>query len=159
MQEEKKTMDIKERAHIPLDTQGKTKGMSDTARITSLVIGDVIVFLVFSAIGRRSHNEAAGLSSLMQIAITAAPFAIGWFIVSPFVGAFKRGLEVRPGKMAQRTALSWVASWPLALALRGIFVDHGVPPLTFAIITLISNIILLLVWRVPFAWIVKSRKK
>jgi Protein of unknown function (DUF3054) len=151
-------MDIKERAQAPHDTSENTKGMSDIARITSLVIGDVIVFFVFSAIGRRSHNEAAGLSSLIQIAITAAPFAIGWFIVSPFVGAFKRGLEIRPGKMAQRTALSWVASWPVGFALRGIFVDHGVPPLTFAIVTLIANIILLLVWRVPFAWIIKARK-
>ncbi len=151
-------MDIKEREDTTLDAQGKAQGMSNTARIISLVIGDVIVFLVFSAIGRRSHNEAAGLNSLLQIAITAAPFAISWFIVSPFVGAFKRGLEVRPGKMAQRTALAWVASWPLALALRGVFVDHGIPPWTFAIITLITNIILLLVWRVPFAWIVKSRK-
>jgi hypothetical protein len=151
-------MDIKELTQDSLDTQEGTKGMSDIARITTLVVGDAIVFLVFSAIGRRSHNEAAGLSSLIQIAITAAPFAIGWFIVSPFVGAFKRGLELRPARMARRTALSWVASWPVGLALRGIFVDHGVPPLTFAIVTLIANIILLLVWRVPFAWIVKARK-
>jgi hypothetical protein len=151
-------MEIKEQEHTALDAAGQTKGMSDAARITSLVIGDAIVFLIFSAIGRRSHNEAAGISSLIQIVITAAPFAIGWFIVSPFVGAFRRGLEVRPGKMAQRTALAWVASWPVGLALRGIFVDHGVPPWTFAVVTLIANIILLLVWRVPFAWIVKFRK-
>jgi hypothetical protein len=37
------------------------------------------------------------------------------------------------------------------MALRGIFVDHGIPPLTFAIITLVFNTVILLVWRWPYA--------
>ena len=144
------------------DTPARTTSRGAEARpIAILAIGDLIVFLVFAAIGRRSHGEAAGLDSLLQIALTAAPFAAGWFIVSPFVGAFREELANQPRKMAWRTLLSWVASWPLAMILRGAFVDHGVPPATFATITLVTNTILLLVWRVPYAWlrVLNTRKR
>jgi hypothetical protein len=150
-------MDIKENIERTAKTgagtaaDASTKIMPTAQRIAILAVGDIIVFLVFAAIGRRSHGEAAGLNALLQIALTAAPFAVAWFVVSPFVGAFRRGLEKQPGKMAQRTALSWLAAWPVAMALRGIFVDHAVPPLTFALITLVTNTILLLIWRWPFS--------
>ncbi|HEU5227180.1 MAG TPA: DUF3054 domain-containing protein [Ktedonobacteraceae bacterium] len=122
------------------------KGLTMLARILILVAGDAVVFLIFSAIGRRSHNEAAGLDALWQIALTAAPFALGWFLVSPFVGAFRRALEIRPRKMITRTALAWLAAWPVGLLVRGI-VEQKVPPLSFALVTLISNMILLVLWR------------
>ena len=129
--------------------------MSDGQRTAILVIGDIIVFLVFAAIGRRSHSES---SNILGVALTALPFAAAWFIVSPFVGAFRRGLEVFPGKMALRTSLAWLAAWPIAMLLRGVFVDQAVPPWNFALITLVTNTILLLLWRVPFTLINSLRK-
>ncbi len=122
------------------------KGMGSLGRIVMLVVGDAIIFLIFSAIGRRSHNEAAGFDALWQIALTAAPFALGWFLVSPFVGAFRRGLEKQPRKMITRTTLAWTAAWPAGLLVRGL-VEQRVPPLSFALVTLISNMILLVLWR------------
>ena len=126
--------------------------MSNTRRIATLVIGDALAFLVFAAIGRSSHGEAAGLASIPQIVLTAAPFAAAWFIVAPFAGAYRRELTAQPRQMAIRTVLSWVVSWPVAMALRGIFVDHAVPPLSFALITLIFNTFILLIWRWPYAF-------
>lgn len=160
-------MDIKEK--IPdiattTDVPTLKKGMTNGQRITFLVIGDVLVFLIFSAIGRRSHGEAAGLSAFVQIALTAAPFAFGWFLVSPFLGAFRRGLETQPRKMATRTALAWLAAWPVGLIVRG-FVEKGlpltfvIPPWTFALVTLITNMLFLLLWRWPFALINAWRKR
>ena len=125
--------------------------MSNTRRIATLVIGDALAFLVFAAIGRSSHGEATGLAAIPQIALTAAPFAAAWFIVAPFAGAYRRELTAKPRKMAIRTILAWVLSWPVAMALRGIFVDHAVPPISFALITLIFNTFILLLWRWPFA--------
>jgi hypothetical protein len=154
-------MEIKDNVKKTVDAtllEGQAKAPSNTARIL-LVIGDILVFLIFAAIGRRSHGETSGLGAILQIALTAAPFAIGWFLVSPWVGAYKRNLETQPKQMAVRTALAWVASWPVGMALRGIFVDHGIPPWTFALIALISNMVFLLVWRVPFAWINKLRQR
>jgi hypothetical protein len=151
-------MDVKEKtADTPVSTSEGRKGMSDAARIISLVIGDAIVFLIFAAIGRRSHGEAAGLGAFFQIVLTAAPFAAGWFLVSPFTGAFRRGLEKQPVKMLQRTLLSWLPGWAVGFTLRGIFVDHAIPPLTFAIVSLLSNTIFLLLWRLPFSWIGRTR--
>lgn len=150
-------MDVKEKPTNTPVTTPEQKGMSTATRIISLVIGDAIVFLVFAAIGRRSHGEAAGLGAFLQIALTAAPFAAGWFLVSPFTGAFRRGLETQPVKMLQRTLLSWLPGWAVGFTLRGIFVDHAIPPLTFAIVSLLSNTILLLLWRLPFAWIGRAR--
>jgi len=132
---------------------------SNTGRIAILVVGDAIAFLVFAAIGRSSHGEAAGLTAIPQIALTAAPFAAGWFIVAPFVVPCRRELTAQPRKMAIRTILSWVLSCPVAIALRGIFVDHAVPPVRCAILTLSVNTFILLIWRWPFALNNRMKKK
>jgi hypothetical protein len=53
------------------------------------VIGDALALLIFAALGRASHGEAAGLTALTQVAETAAPFIIGWFAVAPLFGAYR----------------------------------------------------------------------
>ena len=150
-------MNIKERTNeIGTTLAEKTSGRSNAGwqRTAILVIGDMIVFLVFAIIGRRSHSETG---DFLGPVITALPFAAGWFLVAPFVGAFKRGLERNTGQFALRTFLAWLAAWPVAMLLRGVFVDKAVPPWTFALITLISNTILLQVWRVPFSLFFRKR--
>ncbi len=126
--------------------------------VIMLVIGDMVCFLIFAALGRNTHGEAAGFCAIPQIITTALPFAIGWFLVSPFVGAYRRVIVAQPRAMAIRTALAWLLSWPVAMLLRGIFVDHGVPPLTFALIVLLFNMLLLVVWRWLFS-LYNSRRK
>ena len=124
---------------------------SEAQRLANLVVGDILVFLVFSVIGRISHGEPVGLTALPQVVGTAAPFAAGWFIVAPFVGAYRRDLTTRPRQMAKRTAFAWVLACPVGLTLRGIFVDHGAPPFSFAIIALLFVLIIMLLWRWPYA--------
>src|SRR5437016_10350579 len=80
------------------------KGRANIGSTILLVIGDAIVFLIFAAVGRRSHGEAASISAFLQVVGTAAPFALGWFIVAPFVGAYRRLTTTGVRKMAQRTA-------------------------------------------------------
>ena len=116
-----------------------------------LVIGDVLCFLIFVAFGRSSHGESSRFAAIPQIILTALPFIAGWFLVSPFVGAFRHEIMTQPKAMAIRTSIAWLLAWPVAMLLRGIFVDHGVPPLSFAIIVLVFNMPLLLIWRWPFA--------
>ncbi len=123
----------------------------NTRHIITLVAGDTLAFLAFAAIGRNTHGEAVGLAAIPQIIQTAAPFAIAWFIVAPFVGVYRRDLVANPRKMAKRTVIACVLSWPVAMILRGIFVDHGIPPYTFALITLVFNTAILLIWRWPYA--------
>ena len=135
------------------------EGRSISQHIAVLALGDMLAFLAFAAIGRGSHGEATGLAAIPQVILTAAPFAIAWFIVTPFVGVYRRELLADPRKMAARTLLGWVLSWPMAMALRGIFVDHAVPPWTFAVIALVVNAAFLLIWRWPYALINSLRKR
>jgi len=148
-------MDIKERVNeTVVSARTGSNVPASPLRTIILVVGDIIVFLIFAAVGKRSHSEAG---NVFDIAIIALPFAAAWFLVSPFVGAFKRGLEYTTGKMSLRTLLAWLAAWPVAMLFRGVFVDKGVPPWKFALITLVANTILLQVWRVPFSLFFKRR--
>ena len=127
--------------------------------VIMLVIGDLICFLIFSALGRNQHRESSGFTAILQIILTALPFVAGWFLVSPFVGVFRHTVLVKPGAMVMRTALAWLLAWPVAMLLRGIFVDHGIPPLSFAIVVLLFNMLLLLIWRWLFALTNNLRKR
>jgi hypothetical protein len=120
-------------------------------RVAALVVGDAASFLMFAAIGRQTHDEASGLSALGQVAATALPFALGWFAVSPFAGAFRRLKTLGVRRMLARTELAWLIAWPVTLLLRwAIAPDHSVPA-SFAIVILLANAVLLGAWRTAFA--------
>lgn len=118
-----------------------------------LAIGDVIAFLVFAAIGRASHAEAAGLDAIVQIAETASPFLIGWMIVAPLLGAYRSDIITAPRTMATRTSLAWLLAWPIGLGLRALIRQSGIP-LVFALITGVTVLLILLIWRSIFAFVV-----
>lgn len=122
--------------------------------VAILVIGDIIAFLVFAAIGRRSHGEAAGLAAGLEVFKTAAPFLLGWFLTAPFIGAYRQ--VTTPTWMARRTALAWLVAWPVGLALRALLLWRGIP-VSFAIVTLLSNGVIICGWRTVFAWL-RSRR-
>ena len=145
-----------------IETQGKPAKPSGSLT-AKLVCGDIVVFLAFAAIGRGTHNEPTGLAAIPEIIITAAPFAIGWFIVAPFVGAYRSDIVKAPAAMAKRTALAWALSWPVALALRWFFVDRSRGTsasafFTFALVTFLFVLVILLIWRWPYA-VNQSTKK
>ena len=154
-------MSTTEETNVPVTekTDKATKEIPYKQAVILLVIGDLLCFLIFAALGRNSHGEASGFGAIPQIIVTALPFIAGWFLVSPFVGAFRYKIMAQPKAMVIRTALSWLLAWPVALLFRGIFVDHGVPPLTFDLIVLVFNMLLLLIWRWPFALNNSLRKR
>lgn len=130
------------------------KAMSPRRRIITLAIGDAIVFLVFASIGQNSHGESLSIPSIIFIAL---PFALGWFLVAPFVGAFREDIVSNPRRMANRTIQAWFLSWPVAMALRWLLVDRTrntsfISFITFAFVALVILIVILLLWRWPFAF-------
>jgi hypothetical protein len=122
-------------------------------RTVALVVGDAISFLVFAGAGRTQHGETSGLGALGQVALTALPFALGWFLVSPWVGAYRRQLTDSVRRMLTRTELAWLASYPVALILRIVIAPDHQMPWTFALIILIANAIFLGLWRLAFSFI------
>jgi hypothetical protein len=125
-------------------------------RLGALVAGDAVAFMIFAAIGRASHAEAAGLSALLQVAETAAPFMVAWFAAAPFLGAFRPDVAAAPRRMLARTALAWLVAWPIGLGLRALIRQSGIP-LTFALITLVTVLCILGLWRALFALVASRR--
>lgn len=123
-------------------------------RVAALVVGDAVSFLVFAGIGRNQHGETSGLGALLEIALTAAPFALGWFLVSPWLGAFRRKLTTGVGRMLARTELAWLAAFPVALVLRLVLDPQHLSLgqiAAFAAVILCVNALFLGVWRGAFA--------
>jgi hypothetical protein len=139
-----------------MDLEQKKSGLQWATVV--LILGDAAMFLIFAISGRRSHGEAAGLDAVWQVVLTAAPFALAWFLVSPFIGAYRRRLQAVPGQMALRTALAWLAAWPLAMILRILTVQH-VPEWTFFLVSLLSNLVFLEIWRAAFTWVNTKRRQ
>jgi hypothetical protein len=119
-------------------------------RIAALAAGDTLALLIFAAVGRASHAEAAGLGALLQTAETAAPFVAGWFVVAPLAGAFRPEVASRPGPMLARTALAWLLAWPLSLGLRALLLQRPIP-IPFALVTLAAVFVMIGLWRLVFA--------
>lgn len=126
-------------------------------RVAALIAGDAVSFVVFTTVGRHSHNEAAGLAAIGVTLATAAPFAAGWFAVAPWLGAFKRSATAGVWAMLKRTELAWLAAWPIAALLRWAFGPDHKMPLSFALVILIANAVFLGVWRSLFALVSDRR--
>jgi hypothetical protein len=56
-------------------------------RLAWLIGGDILVLLLFTWIGERSHN-LPGLD-LRAVQTVAAPFIIAWFLIAPWLGLFR----------------------------------------------------------------------
>ena len=122
----------------------------DARRIAALVAGDLVAFNVVTAIGLLSHGELTGLNALGQVAIVAAPFAISWFLIAPFAGAFRAEIVGQPRRILPRAALAWLIALPIGLLLWSLIRQKQIQ-LPFAVVTLITNLIALLGWRGVFA--------
>lgn len=122
-----------------------------STHLLALLGGDMVMFLVFAALGRSSHGMASGLAAALQVAETAAPFALGWLVTAPFVGAYRPTIVAEPRSMLQRTAGAWLIAWQLGLVLRALIRQSGIP-LSFALVTLATNMVILVIWRGMFAW-------
>jgi len=124
----------------------------NTRRIATLVIGDLVAFNVVTTIGLISHGELTGLDTLGQIVIVAAPFAIGWFLIAPFAGAFRADIAGQPRRIMPRAVLAWLIALPIGLLLWSVIRQKQIQP-AFAVVTFITNLVVLLGWRGAFAWL------
>lgn len=133
-----------------------TTALIGSRRVALLAAGDAIAFLVFSAIGRSSHGEAAGLQALLQVANTAAPFLLGWYLVAAFTGVYQPAATATPQQMLQRTAWTWFLACPVGLLLRAIYLQRDIP-FSFALVTFVTHALIMLLWRGGFSLIERRR--
>ena len=125
-------------------------------RTGALVVGDLVAFHIVTAIGLLSHREFTGLGALGEVVQIATPFAAGWFVVAPFLGAYKAEVAAAPRRTLPRVALAWLIALPIGLLLWSIVRQKSVQP-AFAVVTFVTNLIVLLGWRGAFALAARRR--
>lgn len=118
-----------------------------------LFIGDIVMLIVFALLGQSSHKIAVTAAGTLE---TAAPFIIGWVIVSLVEGLYKVKHYRTLPTVYKRTVLAWVLAIPLGLGLRALYLQKGIP-LSFFIVAMTSNFILLFLWRTVFFWFSNRR--
>lgn len=112
-----------------------------------LLIGDLLIVLLFSAIGRASHHMTPDPLSVLN---TALPFAVAWLAVGALVGVFKPASVEGVGRTFKITLLTVVIAAPLGVLLRSLLLGRMMI-LSFWVVTLVSLLVLMLTWRLVYA--------
>lgn len=137
-------------------TTQTTRAMPAGARTAALVAGDVVALLVFAAIGRRSHGEAAGLAAILEVGRTALPFIVGWLAVAPWTGAFDPARTAGVVPMLRATLLGWAGGLLLGAVVRAGMIGR-LSPASFYVVTFLVALLLLGGWRGAFALFERGR--
>lgn len=149
-----------DQTHIPARSEtGKIAQYTvHTVLLPLLIVGDIAAFIIFAAIGRSSHGLASGLQAFVEVITTALPFILGWLLTSPFLGSYRSTTITTPLRMMKLTALAWLVACPVGLLLRALFLQRGIP-VSFALVTFISNLLLLVSWRTLLAWFISRYRR
>lgn len=108
-------------------------------RSAVLLVGDLICFMVFALLGLRSHEDGITLGGVVR---AATPFQAGWLIAGLVPMFHERASSHRSTGVLRR----WVPAWVIGLGLRTLFFDRSFE-VSFAVVALIANGLLLLLWR------------
>jgi hypothetical protein len=104
-----------------------------------LLAGDLLCFLIFAALGLRSHEDGITLGGVLR---AATPFQGGWLLAG-LVPVFS---ESRSAHRRTRVLRRWTLAWVIGLALRTLLFDRSFEA-SFAVVSFIANLALLLLWR------------
>jgi hypothetical protein len=122
------------------------------ARVASAALLDLVLVLLFTAIGRVSHGEDLGPSGMTR---TAGPFLTGWLVGWVLV------LLVPSTRTRPRSLLAGVLVW-VAVVVVGMVVRHAVGEgvqTSFVVVTTIVVAVFLLGWRAVAALVARGRAR
>ena len=125
-------------------------------RALVLLAGDLVALTLFAVLGRNTHDEAIGLGAARAVAGTAAPFIVGWLVAAPLLGALRARTTATLPMMPRVVLASWIAGYPLAMLLRGIALGRT-SPLSFYVVAFLVPLLILLAWRLAFAFVEARR--
>lgn len=113
--------------------------------ITVVLLGDMSVFLAFVILGKTEH----GIIQSRALLRTALPFAIVWFAISPWLGAYRASTLYNLRTTAWRMPLIWLLCGFVALFARALLTDRPLT-LAFALVAIAVQGALLVSWRGVF---------
>ena len=114
-----------------------------------ILLGDLACFLAFALLGLRSHEDGITAGGVARAAV---PFQIGWLAVNLLFA------KPRAASDARQVARLWVPAWAIGLVTRILLFDRGFA-VTFAIVSLLVNGVLLMLWRSVLAPLVLRGKR
>jgi len=113
---------------------------------------DVAALLGFAAVGKASHS-ADGSLDIGAVASVAFPFVTSWLLTSPLTGVYSD--DAKDGNVVSESFLKagkgWIVAIPIGIALRGVIKGY-VPPVSFAVVTMIATLVIVGGARVLFAF-------
>jgi len=120
----------------------------------TLLVGDILVLAVVTAVGFASHGTLGSAGSRMLS--TFLPILVGWFMVAPFLGAYdpERASDWR---QLWRPFWAMVLAGPMAALLRGFWLNSPILPVFVVVLGGISALSLL-AWRLIYA-LLAARKR
>lgn len=111
------------------------------------LLGDVLVVLVFVAVGISNHGGTP-LESPMYTLERLAPFLLAWLVVAPLAGIYHRETLTSFRRTVPLVLLTWVVAALGGSALRGTSMVPGDAPLTFVLVTLSFGTLMIFAWRI-----------
>jgi len=122
--------------------------MQKNTSIISLIAGDLLVLVLFTVIGRISHNLPLSVGAVLW---TTFPFALAWLVIAPLMGLYRPDVQTRFLSVTWRTGLAVFVAAPLGSYLRGILLGHHII-FIFYVITTVTLLLMIWLWRWGFTW-------
>jgi hypothetical protein len=118
-----------------------------------LIMGDTLLILFFSWLGRITHHLPEDFLSVLQ---TAFPFLAAWAAVAPTLGMYRPEMAGGFAKAAIFTGAAVFAGVTAGVLLRSWMLGRPFDWLFYSI-TILTLLPLFLLWRLLFAWRFRRR--
>lgn len=119
----------------------------------TLIGGDFIVITLFVLLGLSSHDGI----SLEGWVRNAVPLIAAWLVIGLALGVYRTEIAINLTAVLQRMAIAWPIAAIIGLVARYLVVGHGLE-LSFIIVTILTNLVMLLAWRTAYIFVFRSKR-
>ena len=110
----------------------------------TLYFGDVLALIITTLIGFATHGELKS-EFLLRMVAALVPLVIAWLLLAPWFGLFQPEITSNP-KQLWRPVVAMIFAAPLAVVLRGLFLNAPIIPI-FAIVFGATSALGMVIWR------------
>ena len=119
----------------------------------TLIGGDFIVITLFVILGLSSHDGI----SLEGWTRNTVPLIGAWLVIGLPLGVYRTEIAINLTAVLQRMAIAWPIAAIIGLVARYLVVGHGLE-LSFIIVTILTNLVMLLAWRTVYSFAFRSKR-
>ena len=123
-----------------------------TSTQKAAISGDIAVLIALTFAGFATHLT---LDAFGRMLITMLGSLLAWAAVSPFLGVYREDVIADPQSL-WRVGWAAVLAAPLATFLRAVALDRDIP-WVFVLVTMGTNALGLLAWRIAYGWLISRR--